>query len=485
MFAAANCLSTLCDWPMENRLTRFIYDRSPVFLQHLYTTAFGLQKRLQRYGGRRYREFVRLFEESARWSFAELRAYQDERLRSMIRLAYDHVPFYRRRFAELKLTPDDVRSADDLPKLPYLTKDDVRAAGADLLADNYPRRRAIAGPTSGSTGFPMTIWWSRQALQMEYAFHWTSRRPGVRQGERYASFTGLQIVRADRMKPPFWRINLAANQRCYSVFHMTDRTIPLYLDDLQRHPCAWFEGYATPIYILARYVLDQGYAFTASPRAVFTTSEKLLPGYREAIEAAFGTTVYDQYGQHEKTASITEYPCGHMHDDMIYGLTEFVPVEGGGEAGQVVEIIGTGLYNEAMPLIRYQVGDLAVLPDAPPRCTEHAGRIVSEIHGRTGHVVVTADGRRISNISVIVKRCRNVRAVQVVQRQVGRAVIRVVREPAYSVEDEVHLLEQFRLKMGRELEIAVDYVDEIPLTAAGKFLSIVSEVGHTIAGQGR
>ena len=463
---------------MENKLTRWIYEHSPVFLQNLYTTAYGLQKRIYRYHGKDFEKYYRFFRECESWTRDRLRAYRDERLREVISVAYENVPFYRRRFDELKLHPSDIRTVDDLQKLPYLTKDDIRRAGKDIVAVNYPRRRALVAPTSGATGYPLTIWWSRRSAQMEYAFFWTRRRPGVRRGEPYASFTGLQIVRADSLRPPFWRSNRAANQRCYSVFHMTDKTIPRYLDDLQRHPRAWFEGYATSIYILARFVLQGQYPFTSYPRAVFTTSEQLLPGYRETIEQAFHTKVYDQYGQHEQSSSITEYPCGHMHYDMANSITEFVPVDR--EPGATVaEIVGTTLCNEAMPLIRYRAGDLALLPDDPPHCETHASQIVSAIHGRTNHIIVTGDGRKISNISVIVKRCRNVSAVQCIQDEPGAVRVRVVKDSGYTTEDEAELLKQFRLRMGEQLDIRVEYAADLIRTKSGKALSIISNVSRS------
>ncbi len=460
---------------MENAFTRWIYNHSPVALQHLYATAFGWEKRLNRYSGREFRRFLDFFRRCRSWSFEELRAYQDERLAEMIRHSYDHVPFYRRRFDALGLMPDDVRKVDDLPKLPLLTKEEIRRAGADLYADNYPKKKCHVAPTSGSTGFTMVIRASARALKAEYAFHWAFRRPRVRYGEPYASFTGVEVCKADSTKPPFWRVNLAANQRCYSIFHMTDETIPLYLEDLQRHPCAWFEGYPTPIYLLARYILDHGYEFTAFPRAVFPTSEELQPGYREAIERAFNTRVFNQYGMHEKVSSITEYECGHMHDDMAYGVTEFLPGENQDD-GCVCEIVGTSLYNEAMPLIRYRVGDMALVAHNPPPCPEHAGRIVSRIYGRTNHVLITGDGRQIANISVIVKQVENVTAVQCVQDEIGKVKVRVVPSAGYSDRDEENLIRQFRRKMGQDLEISVEHVEELERTSSGKTLSIISRV---------
>ncbi|NLX59378.1 MAG: phenylacetate--CoA ligase family protein [Phycisphaerae bacterium] len=461
---------------MENSITRWIYRHSPVAAQNLFCSAYGVVKRCDRYFGKHYQHFFDLFQASERWSFEELRAYQNERLAEVVRHAYEHVPFYRRRFDSLHLKPADIRTVEDLAKLPYLTKSDIRGAGTDLRADDCKGRVHVI-PSGGSTGTPTLYWRSKRSHQMEYAFTWSRRRPGVKQGEPYASFTGVKIQPPNSFRRPFWRANWAANQRMYSTFHMTDTTMPLYLDDLQKHPRVWLEGYVTPIYLLAKYILDHHYPFSAFPRAVFTTSEELTPRYREAIETAFRTKVYDQYGQGEQSSSITQYACGHLHNDMAYAITEFIPV---GQQGDmpVVEIIGTSLYNEAMPLIRCQTGDTALLPSRPVACPHSAGQIVEAIRGRTGHVLVTRDGRRISNpaLSLVTSESPNVKAMQYVQDEIGAIRVLVVRESGYGAEDEAQMLRLLRQQIGESDTVVVEHVQELIRTDGGKTLPILSRL---------
>ncbi len=459
---------------MENRLTRCLYDHSPIFLQNMYVSVYGLRKRRQRYGGT-FRRWNAFFRESAGWSLDELRAYQDEKVREVIRNAYDHVPFHRRRMQERGLTPDDVRGVADLPKLPFLEKADLRDAGDQMLSDAVPAKERLSALTSGSTGLPLMIHWTRDCVQREYGFHWARRRPGVRRGESYASFTGLQLVRAASMKPPFWRHNHAANQTCYSIFHVSPETIPLYLEEMQRRRHIWYEGYPSVVAILARYVLDRGIDWPCPPRAMFTEAEQLLPEHRDWIEQGFTTHIYNQYGQNEMASSATQYECGHMHYDMDYGVIEFLPVEE--ESGTVAEMVCTAFDNHAFPLIRYRIGDLALLPDEPVACDVHASPILLDVYGRTGHTLVSRDGRLIRNISVIVKRCDNVQMVQCIQEEPGRVEVRVLRGEGYSDADEQNLLSQFRRKMG-EMDFDLLYVsseEEFERTRRGKFLSIVSK----------
>lgn len=464
---------------MENRITRLIYEQSPVFLQHLYTSAFGLSKRLTRYG-RFFREYRSFFSRSAHWSYEELQAFQDEQIRRIITYAYATVPFYRNRMRQAKLTPADIQSVADLPRLPLLEKQDVRQAGKQLLSIRVPRRDLRSATTSGSTGFPMTNYWTTEAEQREYGFHWARRRPYVRYGDSYGSFTGLQLLSADSLEPPFWRHNFAANQTCYSVFHQTPETIPMYLEEIRRRRHVYLCGYPSPIALLGRYLLQNDISFPNPPRAVFCTSEQLLPEYREWIERGFRTRVYDQYGQNEKAGSVTQYGCGHLHYDMDYSVIEFLPLSRTEMGQSICEMVCTAFDNFAAPLIRYRIGDLVVLPKEPVSCPDNAMPIVESVHGRTAHALITKDGRRITNISVIAKRCRNIEAMQCVQEQPGIVEIRVVKSTGFTREDEKNIVLQFEKKMG-QAEFHICYVDRLERTRSGKLLSIISRISPATA----
>src|SRR5262245_52024089 len=108
-----------------NKYAAALYRLAPVWGQNLLLNAFATVLERERYGGR-YPEYQALLEQSERWSRAELEAYQDERLRAVVAHAYATVPFYRRRFDAHKLTPADIRGGADLPKLPLLTRQDIR-----------------------------------------------------------------------------------------------------------------------------------------------------------------------------------------------------------------------------------------------------------------------------------------------------------------------------------------------------------------------
>ena len=455
---------------MENRATRWIYDRSPAVAQDLFCTAAGLGRLRARYG-RGQRRWRRFFEESGRWSEAELHEYRRQRLREALRHAYEHVPFHRERFRAAGVHPDDVRDVGDLPRLPLLEKADVVRAGRGMLADDVDPRSLSTHVTSGSTGTPMNLYREPGTHHTLYGFGWARLRPGLRFRDPYASFAGVEIVRPGASRPPFWRYNAAARQRMYSVFHLREDLLEHYARALNDHPLTYVEGYPSPLYLIADWIERHGFAFTNHPRMIFSTAEVLRPDVRLTLERVLGAPVRNQYSQAEVCGSITERACGHLHEDLDYGVIELLPI---GREGRHVraEIVCTSLYNRAWPLIRYRVGDLCLVdPDA--RC-DTPGRIIEHIEGRTGHAFTLADGTRVTNISVIAKRCTGVRFMQVLQEQPGRIEVRVVRDTDYRVaRDEARLREQFRRKLGDDLELVVTYAPEPLLTGRGKFLSII------------
>lgn len=457
---------------MENKLTRALYDRSPFLLRNLFASAFGWAKNRRRFKGD-FSTWYRFFEDAATWSEERLADFQWERVRAHLDRAADHVPYHRDRFRELGIDPRDIRSLEDLSALPLLEKEDVRKAGERLVDERTDPRSLAHIPTSGSTGTPLDIPRISDVDQMEWAFAWARFKSRVRRSDPFSSFAGLEIVGPGRSDPPFWVDNWANHQRMFSIFHMNDANLRHYVGALERRYSRYYVGYSSSVYVIADYMLRNGLRLTRPPEFFFNSSEELQPRYAETIREAFGCEVVDRYGQAECAASITQYRCGHLHCDMDYSYLEILPV-GEDEGGTIGEIVATNFHDPAWALIRYRTGDLVVY-DPADRCAEGVpGTIVRRIHGRTGHYFTLADGSRVTNISVIAKKCPRVRFMQVVQDRPGAIVVRVVPDSGYGPTEEQEVIAQFRKKIGDETGIEVVRVAEIDRGGSGKFRSIVN-----------
>ena len=124
------------------------------------------------------------------WSKADIAAYQDERLRGLVRHAYANVPFYRELMQALRLTPRDIRGRADLPKLPLLTKEHVRRNRERMVADGVRRERLIPGYTGGTTGSALRFYSSPEAVAFQWAVWWRHRqRFGLTTDDWHVNFT--------------------------------------------------------------------------------------------------------------------------------------------------------------------------------------------------------------------------------------------------------------------------------------------------------
>ena len=461
----------------ESKLIRSVYDASPPIFQDVMASVAGFQKNNYRYGHPKWQYWLDFYADQASWDEQQLRDYQWNELQNTLDHAYRTVPFYRQRFQELDLTPRDIQSPDDLQKLPYTTKDEIRADSDRMISDDFEKSSLNMDPTSGSTGQPLRLYNSREAVVRNYAIRWAQCRPGITRNMRYGNFTGTEIVKPDCSRPPFWRSNYAARQRLYSVFHMNDQTLPAYVANLNEYKPSWLYGYPSAIYTLADFMERKGLRLKQPLKAVVTSSEECLPTYRETIERVFETTLWDEYGQAEFAALAFQCECGKLHENISYSFIEFIPTGEVDEGFEACELICSATINPAWPLIRYRVGDIALIDPNATCPLGKPGRVIQKMHGRTANFLETKDGRRISNISVMAKKCRNMKSCQAVQSQAGSMTLRIVKDDGFVDADAELAVREFRKKIGSEdiMDIRIEYADAPLLTKSGKFLMIVSQ----------
>jgi len=464
-------------------LADIVYGRSPAFVQDLLVSQYGRRILKDRFG-RAFDETMDLFARSERWSGDEMRAYQDKRVEAIVAHAYETVPFYRERMDALHLRPADVRTVGDLPKLPVLTRADVAANAARLASRAVQRRDRWAVWTSGTTGSPLPIWWDRGVVVAANACLWRSRRwAGVEFGRPYATLFGRLVVPPRATRPPYWRVNRPWRQLLLSPVHLSDATAPLYLDAIAGFGAESLESYPSSACLLARYAQAAGARLPL--RAVFTTSEPLLPEQRAAIEDAFACRVFDFYSQAERVAFTSE--CGehaghHLHEE--YGVTELLGNDGAPvPPGTPGRMVATTLHNRAMPLIRYAVGDATAMTGEPCAC----GRtlpLTAGVATKQEDLLVAADGRLVapSVLAGVFKRSTPVSKSQIVQREAGEVTVRVVRLDGYTQEDERSIERGFRARLGTGLRVRFEYVDDIPCSSRGKYRWVISTVPHRWGG---
>ncbi len=454
-----------------------IYRRAPIWVQRLMLNGYALQKEVHGLGPRHRRAVERLLRQE-RWTGAEVREYQDERVRHVVAAAYARSPYYREVMDAAGLRPSDVRGRDDLPKLPLLTRAVVRERINDLMTARTPARDWRHGHTSGTTGSPLSVWYDRQTVVENNA---QDRRQKIWGGmdttDWIGMFLGRVVVPPEQLQPPYWRANVVQREVWFSSFHMSERSMPAYVAEIRRRGLRFLEGYPSTLFILATFLRRTGQRLPM--HAVFSSSETLHPVQRDVIQDAFECRLFDFYGMAERTIFAGE--CGahggrHLSED--FGYTEVVD-----EAGSPVPpggwgyLVGTSLHNTAMPMIRYRTNDVSRVLTEPCLCGR-SFRVLDPVTTKAEDVLVTPDGRMISP-SILThpfKPFDTLVKSQIIQLAVDRVLVKLVAGAGFSTAQQQELIGGLQARLGSDVHIEVSLVDDIPPEKSGKFRWVISKV---------
>jgi phenylacetate-CoA ligase len=407
-----------------------------------------------------------------------IRKRQWAAVENLLRHAYATVPFYRARWKAAGLTPQAIRGFADYQALPVLTKQDIRSARDALLSAAYYQDRLCLKKTSGSTGVALEIFVDEECLQWKRACtlradEWS----GWRLGEPVAKIWG---------NPEYlergWRGRLRNavldRARYLDTLKMDAWALERFAQSLRRRPASLIFGHAHSVYLFADYLHGRGMD-DIRPRGIITTAMVLHDWQRRRIEQVFRCPVTNRYGCEEVSliACECEHHDGlHVNADNVYVeiLRDGQPARPG-EAGAIVV---TDLSNRAMPLLRYQVGDVAVLDER--RCPCGRGLpLLKRLEGREADYVVTADGDLVSGISLTENFALHVPGLaqlQIVQETVHRFVFHIVKGPDFGPDSLARIDSLVRERFGPDVEYACEYVGQIPQEPSGKYRFCISKV---------
>jgi phenylacetate-CoA ligase len=449
-----------------------LYNRSPVFIQHIMTSLYGLLLHWQRYGGRN-RQYTRQLDRTEFLSRDQLKDFQNRNLIQIVRHAYYKTRYYKELFNQSGIKIDEIVTVDDLQKLPILDKWVLKEHTRQFIANPPGEKKCLKIYTSGTTGSPLTVYYDLDSRRKNYAFFNRLRKwRKTKVGDRRATFYGRAIIPPARHGPPFWRYDIAENNYLFSSYHMTPKSLPQYYEKLFQIQPVEIRGYPSSLNMIAQYI-NENHFNGIRPKAVFTTAETLLDNFRENIETAFGCEVTDTYGCTEMGFYITQCEFGTYHAHPEYGIIETVNEAGAPVIGEPGQLVCTSFVNYAMPLIRYNVGDLITIKDQPCRCGRNFP-VVWEIRGRIDDVIITPEGKNIGRLDPIFKGGLNIRETQIVQTAIDEIVLKIVPAMGYSDTDRRFLEEQLMSRIGSSVKFVFETVDEIPRDQRGKFRSVVS-----------
>ncbi len=370
----------------------------------------------------------------------EIRALQSYRLSRTVRRVYENVPFYRKKFDELGIKPDDIKSVDDLPKLPFTYKQDLR--------DNYPYG-LFAAPmdevvrihaSSGTTGKQTVVGYTQNDLDM------------------WAECAGRALTAAGGDSSDFVHVSYG-----YGLFtgglglhdgagRIGASVIPASTGNTKRQLQIFKDFHSTILCCTPSYALFLGEArrdagiplSEISLKAGVFGAEPWTDEMRRKIEELLGIRAYDIYGLSEITGPGVAYECSEqtgMHINEDFFIAEIIDPETGevlpeGEKG---ELVFTTITKEALPLIRYRTRDITMLTREPCSCGRSFVKM-KKVMGRSDDMLI-------------------IRGINVFPSQVEAVLLELGMQPHYMlVVDRVNNLDTLEIQVEMDEGMQIDAV---------------------------
>jgi phenylacetate-CoA ligase len=374
---------------------------------------------------------------------------KNENFLKLVKLAFLKSEFYNKLYSKHNLVLNDIKSLNDIHKLPIVSKDDIRDANLKIRKPfNFLK---IKAHTSGTTGSPLILHRDINSILNENAFVWWYRkRVGLNPKDRKVS------VRGDLNRENLFYEDKVSNTLFISSFSLSEKNMKRIIDLIESYNPLAILGYPSSLDILSSWLLESNRKLYI-PLA-FTSSETLLDNQKNKIISMFNTKIYDWYGNAER--SIALYSENGLYlEPPLYSHNEY----------NSENVITTSFLNNYFPLIRYQVDDKIVLNNSNE---------IETIEGRIEDYILLPDGTKIGRLDVVFKGVENILMAQIFQSNVKSVKFNIVKRITFSKYDLRILETNIRSKMGNDINIEIDYInqDDIVYSRSGKFKLVISDI---------
>jgi phenylacetate-CoA ligase len=399
----------------------------------------------------------------------------------MIRHAYDTSPFYHEKFREANVKPGDIRTVEDLKRLPVTRKEEMIKKLDKVVSDKFDVAGLKSTRTSGSTGKPLVIYISQGEDEFRKAKHLRAQIAlGQRPWHRWVTITSpLHFAETTRLQRALGLYGIHP----VSVFD----DVGTQVTKIEKLRPDVLDGYSNSLLLLAKEIKKRG-LHDITPEFVVSGAELIDSGSRRFVEEVFGVPFYDQYGSNEferlawQCKEKKEY---HMDADSV--IMQFIDDNGEEVArGEQGEVVCTSLFNYAMPFIKYGLDDIGVLSDNDTCDCGRTLPLMKILEGRKTSLLSFPSGRVIAPFAFMLavwnfKYYDAIDMFRVVQKAKDTIIFRLRLKEGVGDEGLIRkeLEKHIRgiLNLGQQdVDIEVEFVDEIPLDKTGKFRIVVSEL---------
>ena len=412
---------------------------------------------------------LRFLMKSQWWKRVEINEYQNTQLQKLLKHSYENVPYYNALFRKLRLTPEDIKTKEDLSKLPILTKEDVRKNFPEkIIATNLSKAQLVLQHSSGSTGEPLQYYVTRASMSFKIAtgiraWYWMN----YKLGDSYIK------ISARPRSSIFKKAQDFLNNSNYIYFEdLAENIFVDIISRIQSIDAKFIRSYPLPLYYLSGIIEKRGGIGLTNLKEINTTGSTLHPYMRNRIEKIFNVSIHDSYSCEGGANFAQCETIKYYHPSEEYAISEFLDDDfTKNDEEHSKRHITTDLSNYATPFIRYDTQDYVVLgKDENCSCRREYLNIL-KIKGRDSDILYLPDGRYIleyafykffESISLSIKQ------YQIYQETANLISIKLVVNKLFNEKIKNNINEYFSRLFGPEIKLFLDIVDEIKLTPTGK-----------------
>jgi phenylacetate-coenzyme A ligase PaaK-like adenylate-forming protein len=334
----------------------------------------------------------------------------------------------------------------------------------------------VSAATSGTTGAPVRLRRSLWSVAYEQALsdHLLASGGVDPLTCRTAVLRGDDVKNPADRSPPFWRLANGGRRLIFSSNHLDEASVGHFVDALRKYSPDVVFAYPTVLASLCSLMLRRGLRLQV-PLTV-CGSEVLTKGTSDFAREALGTRVIGHYGQAERVAWAAGDPENGYRFDPTYAVNELRFVRAA-EAADVYEIIGTGLWNRAMPLIRYSTGDqIRVRKGDSPTAVAEGRETFLGVIGRSGDYLIAPSGARLLGIDHIPRNVPNIVRAQFIQESTQSVTLLVIPAPGFDDESRRLLLQHASRKLPPSMRIRIETTTQLVRNRSGKAPLIVRNI---------
>jgi histidinol-phosphate aminotransferase len=398
--------------------------------------------------------------------------FQMNKLRKTL-LSASEVPYYKELFKDIHFDPKhDFNSPGDLEKIPVLTKDIFRKNYKQFVNPKY-RGISVEYSTSGSTGEPMKMLLTPYMVAIDKAMIF--RHHSWSTGKfRPLIFALRSYVRKDE-NSKYFRFSPIENAYYFSAYDLNRLNAGYYIENLIKINPDIIRGYPSSISFLCDYLDPSSVSKLTNLKGIYTASETLTDFERQKIESLFGKKLFNWYGMTEPAIIIKE--C-EKHDEMHvcyeYGYPEFLDTD----TPEIKRLVTTSFYNNVMPFVRYDTGDLVELGEHPISC-DRSLPVVKTVLGRKDEYLVGSNGARQPSINfyTLFREFQKVKAFQLVQFSTLEVLANIRTTSKLTPEELRTITNGLKLRLGDTIPVYIKETETFFTNSDGKTLIILKKAG--------